>query len=142
MKLRHATEQPTTRGAAGSFTGTAWQQTLATGETPNPLHVARVTFEPGARTVWHTHPFGQILVATSGVGRFQVEGGPMLALRPGDSVTIAPGEKHWHGAVPDQLFVHISMQAADGRGEQATWLEPVSDGQYTAEPSAVANDGG
>lgn len=115
MKVRRPAEQATRRGAAESFTGTAWQQTLATGETASPLHVARVTFEPGARTVWHTHPLGQILVASSGVGRFQLEGGPVLALTPGDTVTIAPGEKHWHGAAPDQHFVHLSIQAADGR---------------------------
>lgn len=140
MKILRPADQPTTLGAVESFTGRAWQQTLATGDTPRPLHVARVTFEPGARTVWHTHALGQILVATTGVGRVQLEGGDVMILRPGDTVTIAPGEKHWHGAAPDQLFVHLSIQAADDRGEQATWLEPVSDQQYAAEPVA-AKDG-
>ncbi len=135
MKLTGAVEQETRQGDTTSFTGTAWQQTVAVGETANPLHVARVTFEPGARTVWHTHPLGQILIATAGIGRFQLDGGPVLALRPGDSVTIAPGEKHWHGAAPDQLFIHISIQAAGDGGEQATWLEPVSDEDYGRAPA-------
>ena len=130
MKHQRAAEQVTKRGAAESFTGTAWQQVVAVGETPNPLHVSRVTFEPGARTVWHTHSHRQILIATAGIGRFQLEGGPVLALDPGDSVTIAPGEKHWHGAAPDQLFVHTSIQAADASGAQAVWLHPVSDAEY------------
>ena len=135
VKLKHAAEQDTKRGEAASFTGTAWQQTLAVGEAPEPLHVARVAFEPGARTVWHTHPHGQILVATAGVGRLQLHGEPVLALLPGDSVTIAPGEKHWHGAAPDQLFTHLSIQAADERGGQATWLEQVTDEEYANEPN-------
>lgn len=130
MKLTTAPDQKTVRGAPENFTGVAWQQVIAVGETQSPLHVARVTFEPGARTVWHRHPNGQILIASSGIGRFQLEGSPVVALRPGDSVTIAPGEKHWHGAAPDQLFVHLSMQATDAGGQQATWLEPVSEEDY------------
>lgn len=137
MKLHPAVEQVTNRGEPMSFTGTAWQQTIAVGETANPLHVARVIFEPGARTVWHTHPLGQILIAVSGIGRFQLDGGPVEALYPGDSVTIASGEKHWHGAAPDQLFIHTSIQAAGDQGEQATWLEPVSDEDYNRPPERV-----
>ena len=105
MKIGRSTEQPTERGADTSFTGVAWQQALAVGYGPEPLHVARVIFEPAARTVWHHHPHGQILVATSGVGRVQRQGGPVQALLPGDSVVIAPREVHWHGAAPDQLFI-------------------------------------
>ncbi len=134
MKLTQAAEQPTRKGAADSFTGTAWQQLIAVGETSEPLHVTRVTFELGARTVWHRHPIGQVLVATVGVGRFQLEGGPVQALNPGDSVTFAPGEVHWRGAAPDQLFIHLSIQAEDASGEQATWLRPVSDEDYARDP--------
>lgn len=130
MKHQQAAEQPTKRGSSESFTGTAWQQTVAVDATANPLHVARVTFEPGARTVWHTHPRGQILTAISGTGRFQIEGGRVLALNPGDSLTVAPGEKRWHGAAPDQLLIEMFIQAADTDGEQATWLHPVSDEEY------------
>lgn len=138
MTLTRAETQPTVRGATQSFTGTAWQQTLAVGGGPTPLHVARVTFEPGARTVWHAHPHGQILVCTTGIGRFQSDGGPVRALLPGDSVAIAAGEKHWHGAAPDQLFIHTSVQAADEKGEQATWMEPVSDADYARAPDDAA----
>ena len=135
MKLTPAAEQPTQKGAPDSFTGVVWQQPIAIGETTEPTHVARVTFEPVARMAWHHHPHGQILIATAGVGRFQVEGGPLLALHPGDSATVAPGETYWHGAAPDQLFVHLSMQAADANGEQATWLHPVSDEDYVRDPA-------
>ena len=135
MKLKQAAEQPTQKGAPESFTGTAWQQPIAVGETARPLHVTRVTFEPGARTVWHHHPGGQVLIATSGIGRFQVEGGPVTAMYPGDGVTFAPGEVHWHGAAPDQLFVHLSMQSEGDGGEQATWLHPVGDEDYARHPA-------
>ena len=137
MKLTPAAEQKTQRGSPESFTGTAWQQILAVADEPGRLHVARVTFEPAARTVWHTHPRGQILLATAGVGRYQSDGGPLLALLPGDSVVIPAGEKHWHGAAPDQLFVHSSIQAEGDDGEQATWLEPVSDEDYARIPGAT-----
>ncbi len=89
---------------------------------------------PARAPVWHTHPRGQVLIATTGVGRYQSDGGPVLALQPGDSVTIPAGEKHWHGAAPDQLFVHTSIQAEGDDGEQATWLEPVGDADYTRLP--------
>ena len=134
MKLTKAVEQATRKGVGASFTGIAWQQPIAVSETPEPLHVTRVTFEPGARTVWHHHPAGQVLIATVGIGRFQVEGGAVRALYPGDSVTFAPGEVHWHGAAPDQLFAHVSIQAEDAGGEQATWLHPVSDEDYARDP--------
>ena len=130
MKISRSIDQVARRAPPETFTGGVWLQGVAVGETSEPLHVARVTFEPGARTFWHHHPRGQILIATAGVGRFQLKGGPTWTLRPGDSVSIAPGEVHWHGAAPDQLFVHTSIQAADARGEQATWLDPVSDEEY------------
>lgn len=112
------------------FTGTVWMETLAVTDAPSRLHVARVTFAPRARTAWHTHPLGQILIAESGVGRVQKEGEPVIHLHPGDSVTIEPGERHWHGAAPDQVFAHISMQGATPEGQQAAWLEPVTDEEY------------
>ena len=139
MRLTDAKEQKTKRGSPESFTGTAWQQALAIGDAPNPLHVARVTFEPGARTVWHTHPRGQILIAAAGVGRFQTEGGSVLALLPGDSVTIPAGEKHWHGAAPVLVDFDLGVGHGDG-GEQATWLEPVSDEDYARNPEQHGGD--
>ncbi len=97
-------------GSPDNFTGGVWNESVAVGEGPSRLHVARVTFAPAGRTRWHTHPRGQILVAMAGVGRVQKHGEPMRELLPGDSVTIAPDEVHWHGAAPDQVFVHIAMQ--------------------------------
>ena len=134
MKIVRSADQPTQRGSGTSFTGTAWQQAIAVGDGAAPLHVTDVTFEPGARTVWHHHPHGQVLVATSGIGRFQSRGCSLVALLPGDSVAIAAGEVHWHGAAPGQLFVHTSIQAADSQAEQATWLHPVSDEEYAHDP--------
>ncbi len=138
MQLHHAEHQSTQRGSQKAFSGTAWQQTLAVGDAPNPLHVARVTFEPGARPVWHAHPHGQILLASAGAGRFQSEGGPVLQLRPGDSVSVSANEKHWHGAALEQIFIHISIQAEDEHGEQAAWMDPVSDQDYERVPEVTA----
>jgi quercetin dioxygenase-like cupin family protein len=94
-----------------------------------------VSFEPRARTAWHTHPLGQTLHVLSGVGRVQAWGGPVREIRPGDTVWIPPGEKHWHGAGPSTGMVHIAFQEALD-GAHVTWLEPVSDEQYSAAVSA------
>ncbi len=135
MKLTRAGETPSEAVNPNWYTGTVWTTALATGEAPNRLHVVLATFLPGARTAWHTHPFGQILIATSGTGRVQLAGEPARVLNPGDSVTIAPGERHWHGAGPDQVFAHISMQGATEAGIMADWSDPVTDGEYRqAEP--------
>jgi len=92
---------------------------------------AHVTFEPGARTAWHTHPLGQTLLVTSGLGRVQRAGGPVEEVRPGDVVWFEPGEKHWHGASPDTAMTHIAVQEVrDGR--TVDWLEHVTDAQYGA----------
>jgi quercetin dioxygenase-like cupin family protein len=90
-----------------------------------------VTFEPGARTAWHTHPLGQTLVVTAGCGRARREGGPIEEIRPGDVVWFAPGEKHWHGAAPTTSMVHVATQEALD-GKHVTWMEHVSDEQYKA----------
>ncbi len=135
MKLTRAGETPSETVNPDWYTGTVWTTALATGEEPDRLHVVLATFLPGARTAWHTHPFGQILVATSGTGRVQLAGEPARVLNPGDSVTIAPGERHWHGAGPDQVFAHISMQGATEAGIMADWSDPITDGEYRqAEP--------
>ena len=135
MKLHHAGKQAAKSGDVRSFTGTAWRRTIAVDEAPDPRHADRVTFEPGARKVRHAHPHGRILVATAGIGRLQLEDAPLLVLRPGDGATIAGGEKHRHGAAPDQLFVHTSIQATGGDGEEATRLAPATDAEYAAEPT-------
>ena len=142
MKIVKVAYQATVRGPAENFTGAVWSQGSATGDPPEPLRVASVTFEPGARIFWHHHPRGQILIATAGVGRYQSQGGPLVALLPGDSVTISSGEVHWHGAAPDQLFVHTSIQSADASGKQAVWLQPVSNEDYAMVPTSGATASG
>ena len=112
------------------YSGAVWTTALVTGEPPQRLHVVRATFAPAARTAWHTHPFGQILIAMAGTGRVQLAGEPVQVLAPGDSVAIAPGERHWHGAGPDQVFTHISIQGATLDGTMADWSNLVSDAEY------------
>ena len=121
--------RPSRRAPASSFTGTVWQDPIIEAPEPALLRAGRVRFEPGARTNWHTHPLGQTLHVIVGVGRVQSWGGPMREIRPGDTVWIAPGEKHWHGASPENAMEHIAMQEQQG-GEHVKWLEPVTDAQY------------
>lgn len=129
MKIHPANSRPTARAPQDYFTGTVWQDPIIATEAPARLAATRVSFEPGARTAWHTHPLGQTLYVVSGVGRVQTEGGPMLEIKPGDTVWIPPGEKHWHGAAPDHAMTHIAMQEALD-GSFATWMEKVSDADY------------
>ena len=129
MEIRRPGAVPTQRANADYFTGTVWQDPLA--ETPEPaaLGVVRVAFEPGARTVWHTHPLGQTLHVVSGLGLIQCEGEPAHAIQPGDTVWIPPHVRHWHGASPGSGMVHIAMhERLDGT--YVTWREPVSDADY------------
>src|SRR5437870_4438953 len=123
--------QSSTKGPADWFTGTVRIDPLF--EPPEPARVrgASVTFEPGARTAWHTHPLGQTLIVTSGLGWAQREGGPIQEIRPGDVVWFAPGEKHWHGATPTTAMTHIAIQEALN-GKPVDWMEKVSDEQYQA----------
>ncbi len=123
--------RPTIRAPKDYFTGTVWQDPIIAASAPARLMATRVTFEPGARTAWHTHPLGQTLYVVSGVGRLQTEGGSVREIRPGDTVWIPPGEKHWHGGSPTSGMVHIAMQEAVD-GSAATWLEQVSDADYGA----------
>ena len=132
MRLIRAGEGPSRLADPDRYTGTVWTRALAVGDPPGRLHVVHATFAPGARTAWHTHPFGQILVALSGTGRVQLAGQPSFTLNPGDAVTIAPGERHWHGAGPDQVFAHISIQGATADGTMADWSDLVSDDAYLA----------
>jgi quercetin dioxygenase-like cupin family protein len=122
--------QATRRGPTEYFTGTVWQDPIIAAPAPARLTAARVTFDPGARTAWHTHPLGQTLYVVFGVGRVQTEGGPIREIRAGDTVWIPPGEKHWHGASPSSGMVHIAMQEAQD-GSPVTWMEHVTDAQYS-----------
>jgi len=129
MKITPSGSVPTRRAPAAYFTGTVWQDPVIEAPAPARLNAVRVTFEPGARTAWHTHPLGQTLYVIAGCGRVQSEGGAQREIRAGDVVWIPPGEKHWHGAAPDTMMVHLAMQEAEN-GSAATWLEHVTEAQY------------
>jgi quercetin dioxygenase-like cupin family protein len=129
MEIKRAGTQASGKGPADWFTGTVRIDPLFTAPDPAMVAGASVTFEPGARTAWHTHPLGQTLIVTAGFGRAQHWGGPVEELRPGDVVWFAPGEKHWHGAGPATAMTHIAIQERLNR-KVVEWLEQVTDGQY------------
>jgi quercetin dioxygenase-like cupin family protein len=131
MEIRRGGSQPSGKGPADYFTGAVRIDPLVSAPAPARVVAASVTFEPGARTAWHTHPLGQTLVVTAGCGRAQRSGGPLEELRPGDVVWFAPGEKHWHGAAKTTAMTHIAIQEQLD-GKTADWLEPVTDEQYGA----------
>ncbi|MGH7671213.1 MAG: (R)-mandelonitrile lyase [Gemmatimonadaceae bacterium] len=129
MEIKRVGTQPSAKGPGDWFTGTVRVDALFQRDAPARVAGASVTFEPGARTAWHTHPLGQTLVVTSGFGLVQREGGPVEKILPGDVVLFAPGEKHWHGASPATAMTHIAIQEAlDGKAVE--WMEQVSDAQY------------
>jgi quercetin dioxygenase-like cupin family protein len=129
MQIQRVGSQPSGKGPAEWFTGTVRIDPLFAANEPARAGGASVTFEPGARTAWHTHPLGQILIVTAGCGWVQREGGPIEKIRPGDVVWFAPGEKHWHGASPTMAMTHIAIQEALD-GKPVEWMEHVSDQQY------------
>jgi quercetin dioxygenase-like cupin family protein len=129
MDITRAGSQPSGRGPAEYFTGTVRIDPLFQPKPPARTAAATVTFEPGARTAWHTHPLGQTLIVTAGAGRVQRWGGPIEDVRPGDVVWFAPGEKHWHGASPTTALTHIAIHESQD-GKTVDWLEHVSDEQY------------
>jgi quercetin dioxygenase-like cupin family protein len=129
MEIRRAGSQASTQGPPDWFTGTVRIDPLFQPQEPARAAGNSVTFEPGARTAWHTHPLGQILVVTSGCGKAQRWGGPVEDIRPGDVIWFAPGEKHWHGAGPTTAMTHLAIQERLD-GNQVEWLEHVSDEQY------------
>lgn len=130
MEIKRVGSQPSAQGPADYFTGTVRIDQPFQGNEPARVAGATVTFEPGARTAWHTHPLGQTLLIVSGRGWTQREGGPVEEIRPGDVVWFAPGEKHWHGATPTTAMSHVAIaEKLDGRS--VDWLEKVTDEQYT-----------
>jgi len=135
MEIRRSGSQPSGRGPSEYFTGAVRIDPLFPVRPPARAAANAVTFEPGARTAWHTHPLGQTLIVVSGLGRAQRLGGPVEEIRPGDVVWFEPGEKHWHGASPATAMTHIAIQEAlDGKA--VDWLEHVSDEDYGANPGA------
>jgi quercetin dioxygenase-like cupin family protein len=131
MEIKRSGSQPSRKPPAEYFTGAVRLDPLF--QAPDPARASgnSVTFEPGARTAWHTHPLGQTLIVTSGCGWVQREGGPIEEIRPGDVVWFPPGEKHWHGATPTTAMTHIAIQEAVN-GKNVEWMEKVSDEQYRA----------
>jgi quercetin dioxygenase-like cupin family protein len=134
MELKRAGSQPSMKGPEETFTGTVRIDPLHTATAPARVACASVTFEPGARTAWHTHPLGQTLVVTAGCGWTQCEGGPIVEIRPGDVVWCPPGHKHWHGATPTTAMTHIAIQEALD-GSFITWMEKVTDEDYLVGPT-------
>ena len=129
MEIKRSGSQPSGKGSANYFAGTVRIDPLFNAPTPARALGASVTFEPGARTAWHTHPLGQTLIVTAGCGWAQRWGGPIEEIRPGDVVLFAPGEKHWHGATATTAMVHSAIQEQlDGKAVE--WLEQVSNEQY------------
>ena len=129
MEIKRIGSQPSGKGPEDWFTGTVRIDPLFQTKPPARVAGASVTFEPCARTAWHTHPLGQTLIVITGCGWVQREGGPVEEIHPGDVVLFAPGEKHWHGASPDTAMTHIAIQESLD-GKVVDWLEKVSDQQY------------
>ena len=133
MKVtRNATE--TRPGPSDWFTGTVFLDTVAEPAGDSRVSASSVHFTPGARTAWHTHPNGQTIWVTEGVGHCQRRGGPIEVIRPGDRVFFEPGEEHWHGAAPNRFMTHIAMLEVDDEGNSATWGAHVTDEEYVAAP--------
>jgi quercetin dioxygenase-like cupin family protein len=131
MEIKRAGSQPSSKGPADWFTGTVRIDPLFPVRDPARSAGNSVTFEPGARTAWHTHPLGQVLIVTSGCGWAQREGGPKEEIRPGDVVWFPPNEKHWHGATRTTAMTHIAIQESLD-GKPVEWMEHVSDEEYLA----------
>jgi len=135
MEIRTSGSQPSGKGPAENFTGAVRIDPLNQAGAPARVIVVSVTFEPGARTAWHTHPLGQTLIVTSGCGWVQSAGGPKREIRPGDVIWCPPGEKHWHGATPTTAMTHLAiLEHLDGKA--VDWMEPVRDEEYRGSGTA------
>jgi quercetin dioxygenase-like cupin family protein len=136
MKITHSSGETAT-GPGDWFTGDVYIDGIRNPDHQSAGGSAHVRFTPGARTAWHHHPQGQTLYVTDGIGYVTRRGGTLQEIRPGDVVYIEPGEEHWHGATPGRFMAHVAIQEADAQGEVVTWLEHVTDEQYTATPTHV-----
>jgi quercetin dioxygenase-like cupin family protein len=130
MQITRTSSTETAPGPEDYFTGTVYIDTVAAPSGPSRVGAASVHFSPGARTAWHTHPLGQNIHVTEGVGLCQRRGGEIEVIRPGDSVFFESGEDHWHGAAPDRFMTHLAMQEADDSGSPVSWGEHVTDEEY------------
>jgi quercetin dioxygenase-like cupin family protein len=138
MTVVRAGARPTKMGAAANFTGTVFQDEVVVGKAPSRMRATMVSFSPGARTGWHSHPVGQVLYCVSGVGRICFKGQPPQVLNPGDTVMIPPDTWHWHGAAPDRLFSHLAMSESGEGGQGTSWFELVTDAEYGQTPQAYS----
>jgi quercetin dioxygenase-like cupin family protein len=127
----------TTPGPVEWFTGSVFVDTVAAPAAGSRIAAASVHFTPGARTAWHTHPHGQTIWVTEGIGLCQKRGGPIEVIRPGDRVFFEPEEEHWHGAAPDRFMTHVAMHQADDAGSFVTWGEHVTDDEYSQAPEVT-----
>lgn len=135
-RIMRTADRPTKQAPEDYFTGVVWQDQIFLPEEPSRLRVTRVSFTPGARTNWHTHAVGQVLYVLSGTGRYQLEGEAVQELLPGETVIIPADARHWHGASPDHLMVHLALSKSNDKGESTEWLEPVSNADYSASPGS------
>lgn len=125
----------TMAGPADWFTGNVYVDSVAAPASGSQVSASNVHFAPGARTAWHTHPNGQTIFVTEGIGRCQRRGGQVEEIRPGDRVFFEPGEEHWHGAAPDRFMTHLAMHQVDDQGTAVTWGEHVTDEEYRQQPA-------
>jgi quercetin dioxygenase-like cupin family protein len=132
VEIVKSKDRTSRKGEASYFTGNVWVDEIAVGAEPSRVRLYRVSFEPGARTAWHTHPLGQVLHVLTGSGLVQKEGEAIKEIYPGDTVMIEPGARHWHGAAAANTMVHLAMQEVDDKGVGVTWLEKVTDAEYGA----------
>jgi quercetin dioxygenase-like cupin family protein len=138
MEIKRAGSQPSVKGRSETFTGSVRVDPLFQAPEPARVSSALVTFEPGARSAWHTHPLGQTLIVTAGVGWTQCEDGPKTEIRAGDVIWCPPGHRHWHGATATTAMSHIAIQEHNGDGKVVEWLEKVSDAEYLAALGSTA----
>ena len=132
VEIVKSKDRASRKGEASYFTGNVWVDEIAVGAEPSRVRLYRVSFEPGARTAWHTHPLGQVLHVLTGSGLVQKEGEPIREIYPGDTVMIEPGARHWHGAATGNTMVHLAMQEVDDKGVGVVWLNKVTDAEYNA----------
>jgi quercetin dioxygenase-like cupin family protein len=130
MDIKRANDRPTKMAPEANFTGQVWQDPVIVGEAPSRMRATNVSFTPGARTAWHSHPVGQTLYCVTGIGRVQ--------LHPGDTAVIPPNTRHWHGAASDRLFIHLAMSETSDTGAGTEWFEKVSDDDYNKLPAPVS----
>ena len=137
MDIMRAVDRPTKIAPEDRFTGQVFQDEVVVGKVPSRMRATNVSFSPGARTAWHSHPVGQVLYVVSGVGRVQLEGEQVQELQPGDTALIPPNTRHWHGAAPDRFFVHLAMSEVDENGGGTEWCDKVGDQDYSATPATA-----